>query len=128
VQGLVEAGVVASQGGKVKLLGREELPDDWNPATDARLTEWEAVQHLIRALDRQGETGAGNWVVTTANGPGTWPTGSMPSASARGGRVRHWRTTAWSSPGRRSANWLGRERMIYQYRKNYFKEGYTSCR
>jgi len=70
VQGLVEAGVVASQGGKVKLLGREELPDDWpacraktrgagrDPATDARLTEWEAVQHLIRALDRQGETGA----------------------------------------------------------------------
>ncbi len=58
VQGLVEAGVVASQGGKVKLLGREELPDDWDPATDARLTEWEAVQHLIRALDREGETGA----------------------------------------------------------------------
>jgi len=58
VQGLVEAGVVASQGGKVQLLGREELPDDWDPATDARLTEWEAVQYLIRALDRQGETGA----------------------------------------------------------------------
>jgi len=62
VQGLVEAGVVASQGGKVKLLGREELPDDWDPATDARLTEWEAVQHLICALDRQGETGAADLV------------------------------------------------------------------
>jgi len=57
VEGLVAAGVVASRGGKVKLLGREELPEDWDPATDKRLTEWEAVHHLIRALDRQGETG-----------------------------------------------------------------------
>ncbi len=60
VQGLVDAGVVASKGGKVKLLGAQasSLQDDWDPARDARLTEWEAVQHLIRALDRQGETGA----------------------------------------------------------------------
>jgi len=58
VEGLVEAGVVASHSGKVKLLGRDELPEDWSPETDSRLTEWETVQYLIRALDRQGETGA----------------------------------------------------------------------
>ena len=40
------------------MLHRNELPDDWDPGTDARLTEWEATQYLIRALDRQGETGA----------------------------------------------------------------------
>lgn len=58
VQGLVEAGVVTSRGGKVQLLGWEKLSDDWDPVTDSRLTEWEAVQYLIRALDRHGETGA----------------------------------------------------------------------
>ena len=58
VEGLVEAGVVRSRSGAVQLLGRDTLPDDWDPTNDSRLTEWEAVQHLIRALDQQGETGA----------------------------------------------------------------------
>ena len=58
VQGLVEAGVVRSRSGVVQLLGRDSLPDDWDPTVDGRLTEWEAVQHLIRALDQQGEKGA----------------------------------------------------------------------
>ncbi len=58
VEGLVEAGVIKSYAGKVQLLGRDELPEDWNPATDSRLTDWEAVQYLIRALDKQGESGA----------------------------------------------------------------------
>ncbi|RLB92627.1 MAG: hypothetical protein DRH76_11045 [Deltaproteobacteria bacterium] len=58
VQGLVEAGVVRSRSGVVQLLGRDSLPDEWDPTVDGRLTEWEAVQHLIRALDQQGEKGA----------------------------------------------------------------------
>jgi putative DNA methylase len=58
VNGLVEAGIVASRGGTVRLLKREELLEDWNPATDKRLTVWEATQYLIRALDQDGETGA----------------------------------------------------------------------
>lgn len=57
VQGLVEAGVVSSRSGVVQLLGRDSLSDDWDPTSDGRLTEWEAVQHLIRSLDQQGETG-----------------------------------------------------------------------
>ncbi|HVA46291.1 MAG TPA: hypothetical protein VNH11_07950 [Pirellulales bacterium] len=31
VAGLVEAGVVKARGGKVKLVGRDDLPDDWDP-------------------------------------------------------------------------------------------------
>jgi putative DNA methylase len=38
VGGLVEARVVRARGGKVQLLGRAELPDDWDPARDRRLT------------------------------------------------------------------------------------------
>jgi len=58
ITGLVEAGLLAAKGGKVRLLRRDELSDDWDPSTDKRLTVWETAQHLIRALDRDGETGA----------------------------------------------------------------------
>lgn len=59
VSGLVEAGILASKGGKVRILKPQELPEDWDPKTDSRLTVWEMVHHLIRILDAQGETGAG---------------------------------------------------------------------
>jgi len=58
VAGMVEAGVVVARGGKVRLISRDELPANWNPATDSRVTAWEATQHLVRALDKGGERGA----------------------------------------------------------------------
>ena len=58
VGGLVEAGILASKGGKVRLLKPDELPDDWNPATDPRLTAWEMVHHLVRMLESGGESAA----------------------------------------------------------------------
>ena len=58
VEGMVEAGILASKGGTVRLLAPKELPDDWDPSTDTRLTTWEAVHHLIRALETGGESGA----------------------------------------------------------------------
>ena len=58
VGGLANAGVVASSRGSVRLLRPEELPADWDPAKDSRLTAWEAVHHLIRALGTGGETSA----------------------------------------------------------------------
>jgi putative DNA methylase len=51
INGLVSAGVVQAKAGKVRLLRVDELPADWNPATDKRLTAWETVHHLIRALN-----------------------------------------------------------------------------
>ena len=58
VSGLVEAGILASKGGKVRLLKPEELSGDWNPATDPRLTAWEMVHHLVRVLESGGESAA----------------------------------------------------------------------
>ena len=58
VAGLVEAGILQSGSGRVRLLRPEELPEDWDPRTDRRLTVWEMVHHLIRVLDDTGETGA----------------------------------------------------------------------
>lgn len=58
VNGLVQASIVAARGGKVRLVKRNELPEDWDLTSDKRLTVWEATQHLIRALDQRGESGA----------------------------------------------------------------------
>ena len=60
VAGMVEAGILESRRGKVRLLKPVELPADWNPATDPRLTAWEIVHHLVRVLDpaRGGGEGA----------------------------------------------------------------------
>ena len=58
VAGMVEAGILRSSHGKVRLLKPSELPADWDPATDKRLTAWEAVHHLIRTLEAGGESTA----------------------------------------------------------------------
>ena len=63
IAGIVEGGILASSAGKVRLLRPDELADDWDPTTDARLTVWEAVHHLIRALETGGENGAARVVV-----------------------------------------------------------------
>jgi putative DNA methylase len=57
VDGMVNADIVQSKGGKVRLLKPDELPKDWDPTQDHRLTVWEMVHHLIRTLDK-GEPAA----------------------------------------------------------------------
>lgn len=62
VGGMVEAGIVESKRGKVKLLRPKDLSSDWDPATDPRLTAWESVHQLIRALEAGGEAAAAELV------------------------------------------------------------------
>ena len=62
VAGMVEAGILHSRGGKVRLLRPKELPADWDPARDDRLTTWEIVHHLIRVLEQSGEGSAAQLV------------------------------------------------------------------
>ena len=58
VDGLVNAGVLEAGAGKVRLLHWEELEAGWDPASDRRVTVWEAVHHLIERLHTHGESGA----------------------------------------------------------------------
>jgi putative DNA methylase len=58
VSALEEAGILQAGGGKVRLLRRDELPVEWEPAADQRLTVWEVTQRLIRAHEEQGDGGA----------------------------------------------------------------------
>lgn len=59
VNGLVDAGVVESASGNLRLLKWAEMPRDWSPENDSRLPVWEALHQLIRALNQDGETAAG---------------------------------------------------------------------
>ena len=58
VRGMAQAGIIHSQAGSVRLLRPQELPADWDPAQDDRLTTWEAVHHLIRVVWQGGEMAA----------------------------------------------------------------------
>jgi putative DNA methylase len=62
VAGMVGAKFLESRAGKVRLLRPDELPADWDPATDARLTAWEVVHQLIRVLEAGGEGAAADLV------------------------------------------------------------------
>jgi putative DNA methylase len=58
IGGMVQAGILSSKRGKVRLLKPVELSDDWDPARDARLPAWEMVHQFIRALEAGGEPAA----------------------------------------------------------------------
>jgi putative DNA methylase len=60
--GMVDAGILHSKSGRVRLLRPDELPAHWDPTSDSRLTAWEVVHQLIRVLEAGGETSAANLV------------------------------------------------------------------
>jgi putative DNA methylase len=103
VAGMVEAGIVDSKRGKVRLYRPEDLPADWDPATDPRLSAWEVVHHLIRVVGTGGE-GAAAALVTKlgakAEVAASWPIASIPPANARSATARRSPTTAWCRAGR----------------------------
>jgi len=70
VAGVAEAGILRSVAGKVQLLQRSELEDDWDPARDKRLCVWEATQQLIKRLEADGEAKAGALLLQLKSIPG----------------------------------------------------------
>jgi putative DNA methylase len=62
VDGMVEAGIVASRAGDVRLLKPAELDPNWDPRKDTRRPAWQAVHQLIRASD-QGEAAVADLIV-----------------------------------------------------------------
>ena len=70
VQGVASAGILSAIAGKVQLLRREQLDDDWDPSRDDRLCVWEATQHLIKALEAGGEAASAALMVHLKQLPG----------------------------------------------------------
>jgi putative DNA methylase len=62
VGGMVQTGILSSKRGKVRLLKPAELTDNWDPASQTRLSAWEMVHELIRALEAGGESAAASLV------------------------------------------------------------------
>jgi putative DNA methylase len=59
ISGLAHAGVLSSGAGKVKLFAPDELPDGYDPMTDERISLWDVVLHLAKALSATGLDAAG---------------------------------------------------------------------
>jgi putative DNA methylase len=70
VDGVAKAGILRSVAGKVRLLPRAELPEDWDPASDKRLCVWEATQQLIKRLEADGEDKAADLLLQLKSIPG----------------------------------------------------------
>ena len=54
IAGLERAGVLTSRAGKVQLLSVRDLPADYDPRRDERVSEWEILLHLAKQLSEQG--------------------------------------------------------------------------
>lgn len=54
VESVKHAGIVDSAAGKVRILTRDELDEDWSPEEDRHLTVWECLQHLVRLHEKDG--------------------------------------------------------------------------
>jgi putative DNA methylase len=67
VAGVQQSGVIEAGGGNVRLLRWKEYPTYWDPETDSRLPVWEALHHLIRAFNTEGDIGAAKVLAGAAN-------------------------------------------------------------
>jgi putative DNA methylase len=67
IGGLERAGIIVTRGGNCRLLQRNELPDDYDPAQDQRATVWEAVQQLVKQLLTGSEKQAAHLFVHLPN-------------------------------------------------------------
>ncbi len=54
VESVKHAGIIESSAGKVRILTRDELSEDWDPDGDSHLTVWECLQHLVKVHEKDG--------------------------------------------------------------------------
>jgi len=54
VDSVKHAGIIESAAGRVRILPRDELDDNWEPEGDGHLTVWECLQHLVHKYEKDG--------------------------------------------------------------------------
>ncbi len=59
VDGLRDGGIIEGSAGTLKLIRPIDLPEDWQPENDCRISVWEILHQMIRRLVTDGESGAG---------------------------------------------------------------------
>jgi len=56
---IVDSSVLKAGGGRAQLVHWQDYPRDYDPKKDRNRPTWEATHHLVRALQQEGEAGAG---------------------------------------------------------------------
>lgn len=51
---LERSGILTKGGGKVALIGPDDMPEDYDPSTDSLISQWEVVMHMTRILASEG--------------------------------------------------------------------------
>ena len=62
-------GILTSRAGKVHLIKPTDLSWDYDPVADLHTSNWEALHHLIKVLERDGIEPAGGFLQTALNRP-----------------------------------------------------------
>ena len=62
VDGVVDAGVLTSKGGKTSLVKWQDYPEDYDPTKDSHRPVWEVCHHLVRIHQRRGTGAAGEFL------------------------------------------------------------------
>jgi putative DNA methylase len=62
VQSLDRDGVLVSRAGNVNLIEPDELTWDYDPVADLQMSNWEALHHLIKVMERDGIAPAGEFL------------------------------------------------------------------
>ena len=53
IAGLERGGIFRARAGRARLLGPDDLSDDWDPTADDRVSVWEVVVRLAKTLDKE---------------------------------------------------------------------------
>ncbi|YCH09993.1 hypothetical protein ACTAQJ_10725 [Arthrobacter sp. alpha11c] len=70
IPGMERGGILSSRAGKVQLFAPANLPNDYDPRRDQRLSVWEAGLHSARVLESKGVEAAGQLVASLKQTPG----------------------------------------------------------
>ena len=114
VDGMVEAGILASKGGTVRLLKPEELPPDWDPTTDPEADRLgDGASSCTSAGGRRRKRRGRPRCPTRRQGRGGSRVVLPPVHAMRAqenARRRHSPTTAWCRAGPRLLAWREKSR------------------
>ncbi|MDO8148738.1 DUF1156 domain-containing protein [Isoptericola sp. b515] len=69
VDAMDREGLLTSRAGKVQLIKPEDLNSEYDPAADAHTSNWEALHHLIKVLERDGIAPAGDFLLEALSRP-----------------------------------------------------------
>ena len=64
--GLQRGGIFRARAGKARLLAPEDLPADYDPSGDDRVSVWEIALHLAKAIDESGADAAARLMAAAA--------------------------------------------------------------